>query len=170
MSLRKIETESDARATGQPCASDSIVSLLVFRLKFVSRKALSMARRIAKVMAWLFGGALALALVAYVVLLAANLNDRPPAAEIATLTALQDSAPPILRSDNAYLFMLGFPGPPDADPFRLGSERYEWMERAGPEFDRAGDPLGEELGRMKPLRSDLSISSLSSRSSCGGIL
>jgi hypothetical protein len=112
-----------------------------------------MARRIAKVMAWLFGGALALALVAYVVLLTANLNDRPPAAEIATLRALQDSAPPILRSDNAYLFMLGFPGPPDADPFRLGSERYEWMERAGPEFDRAGDPLGEEYD-FRALRSD----------------
>jgi len=100
--------------------------------------------RLAKKLSWLLGGALALALAAYAVLVLANLHDRSPSAEIAAIKTVHDSGSPFLSDRNSYLFVLGFAGAPDADPLALGMERYQWMEQAGPEFDRSGDPLNEE--------------------------
>lgn len=85
-----------------------------------------------------------LALIAYAVLFVANLEDRPPIAEIAVLRSLQEDASPVPSEHNSYMLMLGFAGPPNSDPMSLGIERYEWMQRARPEFDRAGDPLSED--------------------------
>lgn len=112
-----------------------------------------MARRLGKTLSWFFGGAVALSLIAYAVLLAANLDDRPPIAEISVLRALQDSRSPVVSDNNSYLFMLGVAGHPDADPLVLGSERHEWMESARPGFDWEDDPLSDDYD-FRALRSD----------------
>ena len=100
-----------------------------------------MLKMLAKIVAWFLGGVLGLGLIAYAVLFIANLNDRAPAAEIAALKSLQEPASHVVSSDNSYLYMLGFSGPPDVDPMILGLERYEWMEEARPEFRTEDDPL-----------------------------
>ncbi len=105
-----------------------------------------MARRLLKLILWGIGGVLSLVVIAYTVLLLANLEDRPPAAEIAILKSLQDDASPVVSDNNSYLFMLGFEGPPDSDPLSTGIDRYEWMKMARPEFDGADDPLRDEYG------------------------
>ncbi len=103
-----------------------------------------MVRRFTKIIGWLLGGAFALTLIAYAILFVANLEDRPPIAEIAVLKALQDPASPVVSDENSYLYMLGFSGPPDADPMALGLERYEWMEEARPEYRIEDDPLSDD--------------------------
>ena len=82
-------------------------------------------RRFAKTIGWLLGGVFALALIAYGVLFAANLEDRPPIAEIAVLESLHAGSSPVASDGNSYLYMLGFAGPPDTDPMSLGIERYQ---------------------------------------------
>jgi len=111
-----------------------------------------MLKRLARAASWFLGGALVLALIGYAVLYVANLEDRLPAAEIAAFKRLQERASPIIGRGNSYLFILGFAGPPESDPMSLGIQRYEWMDRASPEFDRADDPLGEEYN-VRALRS-----------------
>ncbi len=107
------------------------------------RSDFTMLKKLAKIFVGLVGIVTGLSLIAYCVLLVANLNDRPPAAEIAVLESLLEDASPIVSDGNAYLFMMGFAGPPDSDPMTLGTERLEWMKRAGPKFDRSDDPLKE---------------------------
>ena len=109
--------------------------------------------RILKGTIWVAGGVAALALVSYAVLFAANLNDRPPSPDIASIQALQQSLPAISEAENSYVFMLGFACAPDADPLRLGLERKQWLENAGPEFDYAKDPLSDEYD-FRTRRSD----------------
>ncbi len=103
-----------------------------------------MLRRLAKISGWLLGSTFALALIAYAILFVANLEDQPPVAEIAALKALQNPTSPIVSDDNSYLYMMGFSGPPDADPMALGLDRYEWMGNARPEFRIDDDPLSED--------------------------
>lgn len=83
-------------------------------------------------------------LLAYAALLVINLHDRPPAAETLALHALLEPASPVVSDDNSYLQMLGFAGPPDAGPLRLGLDRHQWMEQARPDFDRSADPLPDD--------------------------
>ena len=121
----------------------------------------------------MFGGAFALALIAYAVLFVVNREDRPPIAEIAALESLQEDASPVVSENNSYLFMLGFAGPPDSDPMSLGIQRYEWMERARPEFDRSEDPLGEDYDfreRRSDAVSELSKACSESEADCSRLL
>ncbi len=112
-----------------------------------------MVRRLAKTLGWLLSGVFGLALLAYAILFVANLEDRPPIAEIAALKALQDPASPVVSDDNSYLYMLGFSGPPDADPMALGRERFRWMEKARPAFRTDDDPLCDDYN-YRAVRSD----------------
>ncbi len=100
-----------------------------------------MTKRLAKAVCRLFGGALGLALIAYFVLFVANLKDQPPIAETSALQALLDTGSPVVSDENAYLYMLGFSGPPDTAPMTLGLERYAWMMSAPPDERLEDDPL-----------------------------
>lgn len=97
-------------------------------------------RKVRRTIAAVAGFAFALVAFAYGVLVVVNLRDRPPSE--ATVAIMQVSrSQPIPDSDNSYLLMLGFGGPPDSDPYELGIERRNWMTRAGLEFDPAEDPV-----------------------------
>lgn len=113
-----------------------------------------MVRKLARIFGWLLGGVFGLAIVAYVVLLLANLRDRSPAPEIAELKSLQDLAAPVVSEGNSYLYMLGFASPPEADPMALGLERYQWMARERPPFGDENDPLGDDFD-YRSLRSEV---------------
>ncbi len=119
-----------------------------------------MLRKLGKYFGWAIGVLLALGLVAYAVLVVINLKDQPPAAEIAVLQSLQDLDTPVTSEDNSYLFVLGFSGPPDADPMTLGRERHEWMELEKPDFEIGGDPLVDDYN-FRSLRSE-AVTELSS--------
>ncbi|MEN7344318.1 MAG: hypothetical protein AAAFM81_15305 [Pseudomonadota bacterium] len=111
-----------------------------------------MISRFVKIAAWLLGGTIAVAFTAYMILLLANLEDQPPAAEIETITSLFGNLPHVENSENAHLFMLGFGGPPQADPMALGLKRNEWLKQAAPEFHLEEDPLGVDydyLGKRR---------------------
>ncbi|NOX60266.1 MAG: hypothetical protein GXP29_15600 [Planctomycetes bacterium] len=105
---------------------------------------MSRVRKTVRVIAWAFGAVFGFAVIAYVVLFIANLEDRPPSMEITALEAMQGLASPVVTEGNSYLYMLGFSGHPDVDPMTLGRERYDWMEAARPEFRTEDDPLEDD--------------------------
>ena len=104
-----------------------------------------MLKKLAKYFGWAIGVLLGLGIVAYAILFLINLKDQPPAAEIAVLRSLQDSDSPFVSDNNSYLFMLGFSGPPKADPMTRGREVYVWMEKAKPNFEIEGDPRIDDI-------------------------
>tara|TARA_R110002096_G_scaffold224082_4_gene413341 strand:+ start:403 stop:705 length:303 start_codon:yes stop_codon:yes gene_type:complete len=79
-----------------------------------------MLRKSAKKLAWSFGVVLGLGLIAYCAPLLANKEDRPPSMEIDALLASRPSTPAFTDQRNSYLYVLGFAGPPNADPIGLG--------------------------------------------------
>ncbi len=84
-------------------------------------------KRILKWIAWLFGGALALIIGAFVTLLAINWRDRPPSAAAERLAATYRNRAPIPDADNAYVYAMGFFVAPDGDPREAGMRRIEWL-------------------------------------------
>ncbi|MEM1262850.1 MAG: hypothetical protein AAGH76_10675 [Pseudomonadota bacterium] len=113
-----------------------------------------MLRNLIKRIGQAFGGVLLLACVAYAVLLLTNLSDKSPTADIDEVNALLERGLPVVRSNNAYLYMLGFGVPPDDDPRAAGRVRYEWMERAAPTFPSDEDPLEDDYS-FRLQRSDV---------------
>ena len=83
-------------------------------------------KRILKWIAWCLSGALALAILAYLTLLAINWRDRPPSAAAERLAAAYRDRPPISDADNAYVYAMGFSVAPDGDPREAGIRRIEW--------------------------------------------
>jgi hypothetical protein len=94
-------------------------------------------------MAWLAGGVLGLAVVAYAVLLAINWRDRPPSEEALRLAALFQGRPSVSDADNGYVYAMGFGVRPDEDPYATGLRRIEWLRHLpeNPAVWPTGDPL-----------------------------
>ncbi|HEY0682474.1 MAG TPA: hypothetical protein VGD45_09095 [Steroidobacter sp.] len=84
-------------------------------------------KRILKWIAGLFSSALALAIVAYLTLVAINWRDEPPSEAAERLTAAYRDRPPIPDADNAYVYTMGLVVGPDGDPREAGIRRIEWM-------------------------------------------
>lgn len=84
-------------------------------------------KRILKWIAWCFGGALALVIVAYLTLLAINWRDQPPSAAAERLTAAYRDRTPIADADNGFVYAMGFIVAPDEDPQQAGIRRIEWL-------------------------------------------
>ena len=87
-----------------------------------------------------------LAVAPYLVLLAINRHDQPPSATVRAFEQALASRPVVADVDNAYLLMLGFGAPPDADPLQIGITRRDWIvaTAADPDADTGEDPLPDD--------------------------
>lgn len=85
----------------------------------------------------------ALVFVTYLALVAINRNDRPPSPTAIAFAESLANRPSVADAQNAYLFILGFGGPPESEPAALGMERRGWAvdALARGDFNRADDPL-----------------------------
>lgn len=113
-------------------------------------------KRILKWAAWLIGGVLALPIVFYLVVLAINLRDQPPSQFANRLEDTYRNRPAVANPDNGYVYVLGFAAAPDADPYTLGLQRVEWLQKrhegpptVGPfkdqEYEPPRGPIAEKL-------------------------
>lgn len=104
---------------------------------------LTLGKRLFKWVAWLIGGALALVLALYAVLLLINLRDQPPSEYAQRLEEIYRNRTVVADADNGYIYALGFPVAPDADPQAAGLQRLEWLKARAehPEVRMQPDPL-----------------------------
>ena len=99
-------------------------------------------KRILKWLAWLVGGTLTLAVVAYLALLVINWRDVPPSESARRLEALYRNRPAASDADNGYVYVMGFSVAADADPQAAGIRRVEWIRKITPQsrYSSADDP------------------------------
>lgn len=100
-------------------------------------------KRILKWLAWLVGGTLAFAVVAYLALLAVNWRDVPPSDSARALAALHRDRPAVSDGDNGYVYVMGFSVPPSADPQEAGIRRVAWIRKLSPQsqYSSSDDPV-----------------------------
>jgi hypothetical protein len=112
-------------------------------------------KRMLKWLAWLVGGTLALAVVAYLALLAINWRDVPPSDSARRLEALYRNRPAVADADNGYVYVMGFSVAADADPQAAGLRRLAWVRRIIPlgQFPLTGDPVTGD-GAFRSRRSE----------------
>jgi hypothetical protein len=103
-------------------------------------------KRIIKWLGWLLGGPLAVIIFAYIVLLLINGRDQPPSAAALRLQEEYRNRPPAPDADNAFVYVMGFGAPPDADPREAGARRIEWIRTipADAEYPADGDPVPDD--------------------------
>jgi hypothetical protein len=80
-----------------------------------------------------------LPLVLYGFALVVNLHDEPPSPEALELAAIGER-PPVADADNAFVFLLGFGAPRDADPAAFGAERAARIRDLAAHPERGLDP------------------------------
>lgn len=105
-----------------------------------------MFRRTLHIAGLVVGGLVGFAVVLYAVAIAVNWRDQPPSPDALELKRVYDERPAIADRDNAYVYLLAFDAPLEADPFDLGSRRFAWLrETANQAFDFPGDPQTAHL-------------------------
>lgn len=87
------------------------------------------AKTILKILAWLIGGVVALAVAAYLVALAVNWNDQPASEAAIRLERLSRERPPVADADNGYVYVAGFSVARQRDPQVWGARRVAWAEK-----------------------------------------
>ncbi len=103
-----------------------------------------MRKKILKAFAWILGVPLVLAVLAYGVLLAANLEDAEPGPAVAETQRILDEGTRLHSRDNAYFMILGFAAPPDMDPAELGRARQTILENTCACFDGDIGPMFDD--------------------------
>jgi hypothetical protein len=102
---------------------------------------------------WLVGGAIALAVVAYLGLLAVNWRDRPPSEAALKWSAVNRDRPPVSDADNGFVYAMGFGVGRGDDPHTAGVRRVEWLGQFPddpyvPVTDDPVDTLDYKSGRI----------------------
>lgn len=107
-------------------------------------------RRVVRASAWILAGILGASVFLYLILLAVNWRDRPPSDAVLRARTLIESRPQVPASDNAYVYILGFSAPDEADPQQAGEARFSWIEARGytPESG-SPDPVPDRNLRAK---------------------
>lgn len=114
----------------------------------------STARKVLKWAGWLAGGALALAICLYLVLLVINWRDREPSAAALRFDALYRDRPRVADADNAFIYVHGFSVSRSDDPRVQGARRVEWLQRtAGASEFLGGDDPAPDNVEYRALRS-----------------
>jgi hypothetical protein len=114
-------------------------------IRIVSRVSKTIWRSSLKWVAWLAGGALALAVAAYLALLAINWRDRPPSEEALQLAAVFRDRPSVADADNGFVYAMGFHVRPNEDPHAAGLRRIEWLRHVpeDPYVSLTPDPIDD---------------------------
>lgn len=73
-------------------------------------------KRLLKGLGWFIGGALALVVTFYVVVLLINLRDQPPSEFALRLENIHQSRPAVADADNGYIYVMEFPAAPANSP------------------------------------------------------
>lgn len=101
--------------------------------------------KLAKILGCVVLAIFGLAVLLYLVALAANWNDRPPSAAAQKLDQIIAARPPVATADNAAAYLLGFNAPADQDPLEVGARRLAWLESYTAQAPPGSDPLSNPL-------------------------
>lgn len=96
-------------------------------------------RRVLRALAWTVGALVALPVVLWLAWVAINWRDVAPSADALAMQAVIDARPVVDDADNAYLDMLGFDAPLDADAHAVGLQRRQLIR------ERAASPAVHEV-------------------------
>lgn len=96
-----------------------------------------MLRKIAKLLAWLIGGAIGLVVVIYLVVLAINWSDVPPSAEAVRFAQIYADRPHVSDEQNAFVYMVGIAVEHAQEPMHAGKAM---LERARESASDSGVP------------------------------
>ncbi|MEM7432945.1 MAG: hypothetical protein AAF351_13565 [Pseudomonadota bacterium] len=94
-----------------------------------------MFKKALNILTWLVGVPLGLAVLAYGILLIANLKDAEPGPAVAEMQRILNEGTPLHSENNAYFMILGFAAAPEVDPIALGVERHAFLESTDACFD-----------------------------------
>lgn len=125
-------------------------------------------RTVARVSAWLLAGILGLIVLLYLLLFAINWRDQPPSEAVLHMRALIENRPEVPASDNAYIYVLGFSAPDDADPQQAGEARLEWLTSRGyAEESKTPDPVPQrDMRAERPEQIQEAFGCAAGRQSC----
>jgi hypothetical protein len=102
--------------------------------------------KIVRILLGLAAGLVVLCLLLLVAVLVINRHDQPPSASAISFGQLVANRPAVPDADNAYVYILGFDAPADADPREIGAQRLQWLATYSDTADAAKkDPLAEPL-------------------------
>jgi hypothetical protein len=102
----------------------------------------AMWRKTLRAAVWTLGILVAVPVVAYAVAILVNLHDREPSPDALELSAAYEARPAIADRDNAFVYVLGFNAPLDADPRDVGARRLAQLPSA---VDAGAPPSTAEL-------------------------
>lgn len=94
-----------------------------------------MLRKIAKFFAWLIGGAIGLAIVFYLVVLAINWRDVPPSEEAIRFAQMYADRPQVADEQNAFVYMVGISVDHAQEPMLAGKAMIERARESMPDGD-----------------------------------
>lgn len=125
-------------------------------------------RRVARASAWILTGILGAIVCFYLVLIAINWRDRAPSEAVLLARALIENRPEVPASDNAYIYILGFSAPDEADPQQAGEARLAWLKARGyAESSKTPDPVpGRNMRADRPEHIQEAFRCASGRQSC----
>jgi hypothetical protein len=125
-------------------------------------------RRVPRASAWILTGILGAIVCFYLVLIAINWRDRAPSEAVLLARALIENRPEVPASDNAYIYILGFSAPDEADPQQAGEARLAWLKARGyAESSKTPDPVpGRNMRADRPEHIQEAFRCASGRQSC----
>jgi hypothetical protein len=96
--------------------------------------------KIARIIARVILGLIALVVLLIATTFVVNRNDRPPSAAASKFEQLLDSRPQVPAPENAVVYVLGFNAPGSIDPVEIGAKRMEWIESFRDNEPQGADP------------------------------
>ena len=101
--------------------------------------------KVAKILARIVLGLFGLAILLYLIFLAANWRDQPPSAAYQRLEQAVTARPRLPAGENAVVYLLGFSAPAGEDPREVGARRAAWLENFTAQTRPDTDPLPDAL-------------------------
>ncbi|HKE47246.1 MAG TPA: hypothetical protein VKB52_04215, partial [Rhodanobacteraceae bacterium] len=117
-----------------------------------------MLRKTLRVVLWAVAAIVALPVLVYLAALAINWRDQRPSPEALALAADEPASKSVEDENNAYVYLLGFSAPRDADPATAGAARAAWIRKLrsdpslGIETDPGPNALPDHEQLFEPLR------------------
>ena len=102
--------------------------------------------KVLKIVGAILLGFIGLAVLLYVIGLAANWRDQPPSAAALEMKRILSDREPVADADNGFVYLLGFAAPASQDPQAVGALRKAWLEAVNLDPKRLdADPLKDSV-------------------------
>ena len=114
---------------------------------------MNLLRKTLRVVLWSIAAVVAIPVLVYLAALAINWRDQPPSLAALALAADEPGLKSVADENNAYVYLLGFGAPREADPLVAGTARAAWIRklRNNPSLGIETDPGPKTLPDMEQL-------------------